>query len=121
MIPERGTVDKPIGRVEGSTIERRVDELNGESAVTHYTRMNYDEERNVSTVRLSLETGRTHQIRVHMAFIGHPLLGDGIYNPSNHQTKRQALHCARLAFLHPVTKKQMVFEQIPPEDMSLFI
>ena len=121
MIPERGTVDKPIGRVEGSTIERRVDERNGESAVTHYTRMNYDEERNVSTVRLWLESGRTHQIRVHMAFIGHPLLGDGIYNPSNHQTKRQALHCARLAFLHPVTKKQMVFEQIPPEDMSLFI
>lgn len=117
MADENGTVNKPIGRVEGSTIERKVDELNGEIAITHYERVSYDEEKNVSTVKLRLETGRTHQIRVHMAYIGHPLLGDGIYNPSNHQTKRQALHCGRLAFLHPVTKKQMVFEQIPPEDM----
>lgn len=117
MTPESGTIDKSIGRVEGSTIERKVDEINGERAITHFKRVSYNKEGNYSSVRLSLETGRTHQIRVHMASIGHPLLGDGIYNSDNHQTKRQALHCARLDFIHPITKKQMVFEKIPPEDM----
>ena len=102
-IPQEGCIDRPIGRVPGSTIERRVDELHGERAVTHYRRLAYDPDRDYSTVLCHLETGRTHQIRVHMASIGHPLLGDGIYNPENHQTVRQALHCRRIRFRHPIT------------------
>ena len=70
--PEEGTVNSPIARAEGSTIERRVDHETGERAVTHFRTLLYNEEKDLSLVSLSLETGRTHQIRVHMRSIGHP-------------------------------------------------
>ena len=114
---ESGMIDKPIGRKEGSTIERKIDYEKGEHAVTHYKRLSYDEKKNVSKLLLWLETGRTHQIRVHMTSEGHPLLGDGIYNPTNHQMGRQALHSYRLTFRHPITGKEMEFTADVPEDM----
>ena len=113
--PESGTIDRPIGRVSTSTIERCIDDLNGESATTHYRRLHY--ENNCSVILLCLETGRTHQIRVHMKSIGHPLLGDFLYNPNWNQIKRQALHSYRVSFEHPITKKSLSFTAPLPADM----
>lgn len=113
-----GTIDRPIGRKEGSTIERIIDEEHGERAVTHYELIEYDAKHNFSVLRVWLETGRTHQIRVHMSSIGHPLLGDYIYNPENHAMTRQALHSYRLTFLHPITQEKLCFCVEPPEDMQ---
>lgn len=116
--PETGIIDKPIGRVEGSTIERKIDEIKGKRAVTHFTTLAFDEEQNVSRILLWLETGRTHQIRVHMKSEGHPLFGDYIYWPEDKKMKRQALHSYRLTFEHPVTGEHLVFTAEPPEDMQ---
>lgn len=121
--PETGIVDKPIGRVEGSTIERKIDFENGKRAVTHFTRLDYNEKQDASKLLLWLETGRTHQIRVHMKSEGHPLFGDYIYwteSPSS-KMNRQALHSYCLTFNHPITGKEMVFTAKEPEDMSWFL
>ena len=113
---DEGTVNAPIGRKEGSTIERQIDELYGETAITHYKRLAYQD--GLSLLSLKLETGRTHQIRVHMKAIGHPLIGDFLYNPDFTKINRQALHSYRLRFTHPVTKKPLVFTAPLPEDMQ---
>lgn len=117
-IPESGTVDAPIGRISGSVIERFVDWEHGEHAVTHYRRLDYNPDRDLSLVSLRLETGRTHQIRVHMAHIGHALPGDFLYNPDFSQISRQALHSSRLEFSHPVTGEVMTFHAPLPPDME---
>ena len=113
---DEGTVNAPIGRKEGSTIERQIDVLHGETAITHYKRLAY--QNGLSLISLKLETGRTHQIRVHMKSIGHPLIGDFLYNPDFTKINRQALHSYRLRFTHPVTKKPLVFTAPLPEDMQ---
>lgn len=118
-VPESGTITAPIARVEGSTIERKVDEENGEYACTHYKRLQY--KNGYSLVSLKLETGRTHQIRVHLKHIGHPLPGDFLYNPDYTVINRQALHSYRLSFIHPITGKEMQFEAEMPEDMKAII
>ncbi len=117
-VDDCGTIDAPIGRVDGSTIERQVDFENGERAVTHYSLLSYDEEKDLSLLELHLETGRTHQIRVHMKHIGHPIIGDFLYNPDMRFCNRQALHSAALDFIHPVTKKKMHFASPLPEDLK---
>ena len=90
---------------------------NGDPAVTHFIREWTNEQ--ISLVRVKPETGRTHQIRVHMKHIGHPLLGDFLYHPTAmERMKRQALHSWSLAFTHPVTGKQMHFTALPPSDMQ---
>lgn len=114
----RGCVDAPIARAEDSTIMRMVDPIRGEMACTHYLLVSYNPEIDCSLVSLTLETGRTHQIRVHMKYIGHPLLGDFLYNPDYRFIRRQALHSHRLAFNHPITKEPMAFEAGLPEDMK---
>ena len=116
--PEEGTVDSPIARAEGSTIERRVDHETGERAVTHFRTLLYNEEKDLSLVSLSLETGRTHQIRVHMRSIGHPLPGDFLYCPDYRYISRQPLHSYLLRFEHPITGKEMEFTAGLPEDMK---
>ena len=99
--PENGTISAPIGRKKGSAILREVNFETGEPAVTHFARL---EIRNgLSLVSLKLETGRTHQIRVHMGYIGCPLIGDYLYYPECSRISRQALHSHRLSFLHPIT------------------
>lgn len=118
LLPDSGTIDAPIGRKDASTIERQVDFLHGEHAVTHYKRLAYKD--GLSLVSLHLETGRTHQIRVHMKYIGHPLIGDFLYNPESRIIKRQALHAYRLQFTHPVTGDTMDFSAPLPEDMAAF-
>ena len=81
-IPEEGIIDAPIARAADSVIMRCVDFSCGERAVTHYRRLLYSKENDCSLLRIRLETGRTHQIRVHMKYIGHPLLGDFLYHPT---------------------------------------
>lgn len=113
--PASGTIDAPVGRAGTSLIERRIDWESGESAVTHYRVLK--EKNGFSLVSLVLETGRTHQIRVHMKHIGHPLIGDYLYNPDMEKIQRQALHSWRLAFRHPITREKMEFKADLPEDM----
>lgn len=115
LVPESGTIEAPIGRVDGSTIERQVDYENGDYACTHYSRLDYKD--GYSLVSLKLATGRTHQIRVHMKHIGHPLPGDFLYNSDYSVIERQALHSYRLQFVHPITEKNMEFTADLPEDM----
>ena len=118
LVAESGTIDAPIARAADSTIERCVNFETGEHAVTHYKRIAYDSEKNLSLVELHLETGRTHQIRVHMKHIGHPIIGDFLYNPDYRFCQRQALHSASLDFIHPITKKEMHFASPLPEDLK---
>lgn len=114
-----GTIDAPIAREADSAITRCVDFERGERAVTHYEVLATSN--GLSFVSLKLETGRTHQIRVHMKYLGYPLIGDYLYHPNTEQMQRQALHSFRLSFVHPVTKKAMEFTAPLPLDMaSLF-
>lgn len=113
-----GTVSFPIGRKPGSTIERQVDLTNGESAVTHYQILDKNEA--LALLELHLDTGRTHQIRVHMQAIGHPLIGDFLYNPHDSHMERQALHAGKISFPHPITGEILHFESPFPDDMKKF-
>ena len=120
IVPEDGTITAPIARKEGSTIERMVDFKHGEYACTHYRRLSITNTDPVySLVALKLDTGRTHQIRVHMNYIGHPLPGDFLYNPDYSHISRQALHSHHLRFQHPITGEEMHFTAPVPEDMLL--
>ena len=104
---KKGTIDKPIARKQNSIIERCIDE-NGKKAVTHYEVVK--EFDNCSLVKCTLETGRTHQIRVHFASIGHPLLGDSLYGEKSDLIDGQALACTKLSFIHPVSDEKMTLE-----------
>lgn len=118
MTTPQGTVHAPIGRVDGSTIERQVDFEGGEDAVTHFRRIAF--EQGYSLLAIRLETGRTHQIRVHMKYMGHPLPGDFLYHPNYEKISRQALHSARLSFPHPITGEWMEFSAGIPDDFKSF-
>lgn len=98
--PASGTIDAPIGRKANSIIEREV-RADGQTALTHYRVIaSFDE---ASILEITLETGRTHQIRVHLSHIGCPLLGDDLYGGSKTLINRQALHAAHLTLPHPIT------------------
>ncbi len=127
-----GIIDAPIGRVKDSAIERMIDYEHGEHAITHYqllkqfsgnellrTIPSVPPDEIFSQISLWLETGRTHQIRVHMKHLGCPLLGDFLYHPDMRIIDRQALHSAHLTFLHPITHEQMDFTAPLPEDMRI--
>ncbi len=116
ITPQNGTIDAPIGRKGDSIIERMIDYAHGEHAVTHYQLLTY--KNGHSLLSIHLETGRTHQIRVHMKHIGFPLIGDHLYNPDMEYMKRQALHSYRLQFTHPITGAAMDFIAPLPEDMK---
>ena len=116
VTPPSGRIDAPLGRKPGSVIERTVDWENGERAVTHYELV--QPLQGHSLIRLRLETGRTHQIRIHMKYLGYPLIGDYLYHPDMTWISRQALHSAKLSFTHPITGEPMCFEAPLPEDMQ---
>lgn len=116
LVPDSGVIEAPIARVDGSTIEREVNFKTGEFARTHYKCLEY--KNGYSLVSLKLDTGRTHQIRVHMKYIGHPLPGDFLYNPDYSVIRRQALHSYRLTFTHPITGKELQFTAPLPDDMK---
>ncbi len=124
--PTSGTIDAPLGR--SSTNRQKIAiqrEGRGKHAVTHYRMV--VPLREAALVECRLETGRTHQVRVHMASIGHPLIGDPAYGRTRkaHRAlleelnfQRQALHAAKLGFIHPITSKALDFESKMPEDMQ---
>ena len=112
-----GTIDAPIGLLPGRRIQRCV-RPDGERAVTHWRSLAVFG--GYSLLSFRLETGRTHQIRVHMASIGHPLLGDDMYGGSLALLPRQALHCAAVSFSHPVTRGRVsLFSSLPPDMAAL--
>ncbi|MCI3921058.1 RluA family pseudouridine synthase [Paenibacillus sp. TRM 82003] len=119
---DQGTVDAPIGRDPQDRKLFTVTEKGAKHAVTHFAIMERFPEYTV--LDLMLETGRTHQIRVHMKFIGHPLVGDPVYGRSKGRTMDvpgQALHAAALGFTHPRTGERLTFEAPIPDDMQTFI
>lgn len=115
-----GTIRVPIARHPDSIMERIADPVNGEEAITHYRFLSYQKKTDTSLLEIRLETGRTHQIRVHMKHIGHPLYGDFLYNPDYRFIKRQSLHSWKLSFLHPLTKQALSFAAPIPDDMRCF-
>lgn len=118
-LPCEGTIDAPIARCSDSLITRCVDFQKGEKAVTHYRKLK--EKNGYDLISLHLETGRTHQIRVHMSHLGHPLLGDSLYHGNLELIARQALHSYKLSFKHPITKEAMTFTAPVPPDMKRLI
>ena len=116
VTPSEGTIQAPLGRKEGTIIERTVDWEHGEEAATHYKLVK--EANGHSLVSLRLETGRTHQIRIHMKHLGYPLIGDYLYNPDMEYMTRQALHSHHMEFIHPITGEHMSFTAPLPEDMA---
>lgn len=152
VVPVSGVIDAPIARKEDRCLRRVVDFKRGDRAVTHYRVLTGWQTGNAqkfrSLVKLQLETGRTHQIRVHMAYLGHPLVGDFLYNPAYGENQidrrddensgekqifqgktfscgkeqydigRQALHAWKLSFPHPMTGQPMNFTAPLPEDMQ---
>ncbi|HWR62039.1 MAG TPA: RluA family pseudouridine synthase [Clostridia bacterium] len=114
----QGTIDAPIAREKEHSVVRVVRE-DGSRAITHYRVI--ERYRDSALLSLILETGRTHQIRVHMAYLGHPLLGDDLYGGSLERIKRQALHASSIKMLHPITHADMEFSAELPEDMRELI
>lgn len=116
-----GCIDAPISRKNNSIIERCVS-INGQFAKTYYEVIKEFDE--YSLVNCILETGRTHQIRVHMAYMKHPLLGDSLYNSYNNACSlinRQALHSYKVEFIHPITKERISLKADIPNDIKKLI
>lgn len=116
-----GVVNAPIGRSSTDRKKMSVTDKNSKNAVTHYTVI--EEFKNFSFIKLKLETGRTHQIRVHMAHLGHPVAGDPVYGPKNGvaSLNGQCLHAAVLGFIHPISNEFIRIEAPLPEYFSDFI
>ena len=112
-----GTINLPIARKENSIIERCISD-NGQPSITHFEVLK--DLGKYSFVKCSLETGRTHQIRVHMSAIGHPLIGDSLYGSTSSLINRQALHCYHLTFKHPITNIVLNFYGEIPYDFKVF-
>ena len=113
-----GTINAPIARKDNSIIEREISNL-GINAITHYDLVkNYD---SYCLVKFILDTGRTHQIRVHSKHIGHPILGDTLYGKSSYLINRQALHAFKIYFIHPITKEELKIVAELPEDIKNLI
>ncbi len=118
-----GIIDAPIVRAEDSIIKRKIGTEEQENehthAVTHYRVLGNSEQ--YSVVLLQLETGRTHQIRVHMAHIGHALCGDWLYGKENYLLNRPALHSYDISFVHPITNQSLCFKAPVASDMQEYI
>ena len=111
-------MDRPIGRDPGNRLRNAVTDINSKHAVTHHRGL--ERFGQFTLVEAALETGRTHQIRVHMAYIKHPLLGDELYGPTKNRlgVKRQMLHAGVLGFVHPGSGDYMEFERPVPADFA---
>ena len=116
-LKESGTVDAPIAREDDTLIKRRVSK-EGQRVITHYKVLK--RLRGASLIELRLDTGRTHQIRVHMSYIGHPLVGDYLYNERYYDKEnvRPLLHSKSLSFIHPITGEDLYLECELPKDFK---
>lgn len=114
-----GTINAKIARKENSIIERCISD-NGDVAITHYKVIGFKRlsDSNYTVIECILETGRTHQIRVHFAHINHPLLRDTLYGNSSSLIDRQALHAVNVEFIHPILKTKVNYIAAIPEDMK---
>ena len=116
IAPEKGTVSAPISRVSSSVIKRQVDFAEGDPAVTHFERLAVSHDH--SLLEIHLETGRTHQIRVHMGYLGYPLPADYLYYPDYSRFSRQPLHSFQLIFSRPVTGGSLCITAPVPADIA---
>ena len=118
---DKGTIDAPIGRHPVKRKQMAVTDKGSKHAITHYTVI--ERFGDFTHVRLRLETGRTHQIRVHMAYIGHPVAGDDVYGPKKVITSLsgQCLHAKKVGFIHPITNKYLEFESDLPDYFTKFL
>ncbi|MCQ2476616.1 MAG: RluA family pseudouridine synthase [Clostridia bacterium] len=120
VLTGEGTVDVPIYRPDPmKTLRACSYELGTENAVTHWRAAGNHGD--CTVIKLNLETGRTHQIRVHMAYIGHPLAGDGYYGDFRTEFGHQLLHCGKAEIIHPVTGEKMTFSSDPPDEFRICI
>ncbi len=119
---KQDTINAPIARKADSIIERCISP-NGDVAITHYLVLKEFCKNNetFSEVLVNLETGRTHQIRVHMAYIGHPIVGDSLYGNESDLITRQALHAYKVEFIHPITSKKLEIQSKLPADIQNLI
>ena len=114
---DRGTIEAPIGRDVNNRQKMMVTDVNAKDAVTHFRVL--ERYKNSTLIECKLETGRTHQIRVHMAYIGYPIINDPVYGNSKKSTGfGQMLHSKSIKFIHPITKKHLFFEVDPPKQFK---
>lgn len=111
---KHSVINAPIARKENSIIERCV-KADGDVAITEYYVVK--EFNNMTLIYISLQTGRTHQIRVHMQYVGHSIVGDTLYGTNSNYINRQALHACKVNFIHPLTKKHLNIEANLPDDI----
>lgn len=114
-----GIINAPIARENNSIIKRCVND-NGDVSITHYEVIK-NLRNNMCFVKFILETGRTHQIRVHSSYIGHSIIGDTLYGTASNLISRQALHAYKIEFIHPIFKNKLIFEVDLPNDMNKLI
>ena len=117
---KRGVINEPIYKPEKEGEIMRIVHTRGKKAITEYEVSDIIEDK-YTQVRVSLITGRTHQIRVHFSHIGHPVAGDALYGKESERIQRQALHCSKMKILHPRTRQYIEFNAELPDDMKFFI
>lgn len=113
-----GTISAPIARKNDSIIEREIRE-DGDLAISHFKVL--ERFNNMTLVEYTLETGRTHQLRVHSKYIGHPIVGDSLYGSENSLISRQALHAYEVSFVHPINKEKMLIHSNLPDDIKKLV
>ncbi len=111
-----GTIDAPIGRDQNNRQKMAVTDVNSKNAITHFKVL--ERFKNNTLIECILETGRTHQIRVHLSYIGHPVTNDPLYNKKKATEFGQMLHSKSIRFKHPRTNKELYFEQEPPKEFQ---
>ena len=115
---DSGTISAPIARKNNSIIEREIRE-DGDLAISHFKVL--ERFNNMTLVEYTLETGRTHQLRVHSKYIGHPIVGDSLYGSENSLISRQALHAYEVSFVHPINKEKMLIHSNLPDDIKKLV
>ena len=115
---DSGTISAPIARKNDSIIEREIRE-DGDLAISHFKVL--ERFNNMTLVEYTLETGRTHQLRVHSKYIGHPIVGDSLYGLQSPLISRQALHAYEVSFVHPINKEKMLIHSDLPDDIKKLI
>ena len=123
IIPNNsGTIDAPIGRDNKNREKMTVTDINSKNAITHFKVLKRFKNSNKTLIECILDTGRTHQIRVHMAYIGYPIFNDPVYGNKNKTTEfHQYLHSKSISFIHPITKKEINIESELPEEFKILL